>query len=115
MEIRLNGLPKTPNGSHGHWRSAAGERKKWRTAVYMTAFFKRPPEPLKKAILTCIRFSSVEPDQDNLAASFKGCIDGLKDAGIIVDDKSSCVVKRTYLWMKAPPKEGSVKICVEAA
>jgi Holliday junction resolvase RusA-like endonuclease len=51
-------------------------------------------------------------DEDNIAGSFKPLIDGLKDAGIISDDKKECVVHREYRWAKAPQGEGRVQISI---
>lgn len=77
------------------------------------AFGKRPNKPLEKAKITCIRYSSAEPDFDNLAISFKSAIDGLRDAGIILDDKKKNIGMTTYMWEKTPPGAGKIKIIVE--
>lgn len=114
VELVLFGLPKTTNGSHGHWFAAAAERKKWRKKVQQSLLGeKKPDAPLSRAKVTCIRFSSSRPDYDNLSISFKSCVDGLRDAGILVDDKDSVVVERAYLWEKTAPKQGRIKIIVE--
>ena len=113
FEIEIPGLPRTTNGSHGHWRAAAAERKKWRTAICLLASRERPSVPLKKAKITCIRYSSSEPDFDNLVISFKSCLDGLRDAGVIADDKKRNIGATTYLWQKAPARQGKIKIIVE--
>jgi Holliday junction resolvase RusA-like endonuclease len=111
--FELPGLPKTVNGAHGSWQAAARERKKWRTAVCMVARFRRPEKPLNKARLILTRFSSVKPDYDNLAISFKSAVDGLTDAGIISDDKDSVVLERQYLWERAGPRKGRIRIEVQ--
>jgi Holliday junction resolvase RusA-like endonuclease len=113
LELEIVGLPKTTNGAHGHWRAAAAERKKWREAVMMIAKFRRPPKPLEKVRLELTRYSSSKADFDNLVISFKSCIDGLKDAGVISDDKDSVIVDRKYLWEQAPRGKGKIKIVVE--
>lgn len=108
------GLPKLNNGHYGHWRAAAGERKKWRTLFHRLGLLKRPLSPLKGVRLTCTRFAyGKAPDYDNLVISFKSCIDGLKDAGVIVDDGPDCVFERIYKHEKAPAKKGSISILVE--
>jgi len=114
MSYELPGLPKGLNGSHSHWRVAAAEKKRWRVMSALVARSKRPPKPLASCSIRCTRFSSSEPDYDNLAASFKAIIDGLKDAGVIEDDRSTCIVKREYLWEKTAPKKGMVRIEVWA-
>lgn len=110
--FQIPGLPKTTNGSHGSWQKAAGERKKWRSLSCRSAERNRPPNPLARAKLTLTRCSSNKPDLDNLAISFKGIVDGLKDARIIVDD-SDDFVERKYLWEKAPRGEGKITVAIE--
>jgi Holliday junction resolvase RusA-like endonuclease len=111
--FELDGLPKTTNGAHGCWQAAAKERKKWRQAVCLVAYFRRPEKPLEKVRVTCTRFSSSKPDYDNLAISFKSVIDGLVDGKIISDDKSAVIVERKYLHEKASPKKGKIRVEVE--
>lgn len=108
------GLPKLNNGHYGNWRAAAGERKKWRTYFYRLGLSKRPLSPLARVRLTCIRFAfGKAPDFDNLVISFKSCIDGLKDAKVIVDDGPDVVLERIYRHEKAPAKKGCISITVE--
>jgi Holliday junction resolvase RusA-like endonuclease len=112
----LEGLPKTTNGSHGSWRAAAAERKRWRQAAHMAAksYNLIPDKPLEQACIKCVRHSSVEPDYDNLSISFKSVIDGLKDAGVIADDKSTVIISREYLWQKAPRSKGWIRVEVRS-
>ncbi len=72
----------------------------------------KPPRPLSLCAIYCTRFSSMECDYDNLTISFKSVIDGLKDAGVIVDDKSSCVKERKYFWEKAKRGQGRINVVV---
>lgn len=113
LEFELVGLPSTANSHKAHWAVAGKERKKWRLATKMRTFLQRPSQPLTACRLTCTRFSSSEPDHDNLVQSFKSVIDGLKDAGIIKDDKSSIVKERKYLWEKVARDEGRISVLVE--
>jgi Holliday junction resolvase RusA-like endonuclease len=113
LVIDLDGLPKTTNGSHGHWRTAAAERKKWRNAVALIAKMRRPPAPLRAAYVELVRFSSSQPDEDNLMISFKSCVDGLKDGKVLVDDKRDVILRRLCRWEKAKPGEGKIRIIVE--
>lgn len=113
LTFELPGLPKGMNGSHGHWKVAYKRRKMWRSASYGAAVGKRPKTPLERCRIICTRFSSIESDYDNLVASFKPIIDGLIDAKIIVNDSSEFVKERSYLWVKAKPKGGKVKVQVE--
>jgi Holliday junction resolvase RusA-like endonuclease len=114
LEFTLKGLPKTTNGSHEHWRVKHGRVKAWKMRVVEAAWPNRPAQPLKSARITYIRYSSVECDYDNLVISFKAIQDGLKQAGIITDDRRHNV-KATYLWRYIAPKKGMIQVTVEAA
>lgn len=109
LRIELPGLPPLPNGGHGHWRKDWQTKKKWKEWVILATAGKRPLKPLEVAEMTLTRCSSSEPDQDNLAASFKGIIDGLRYAGIISDDKRSNV-RPNFEWRKAKTKQGKIII-----
>lgn len=112
LEIELQGLPKTTNGSHQHWRVKHAQSKAWKTRVFALSWPKRPAQPLKRAKITYTRFSSTQPDFDNLVISFKAIQDGLRQAGIIADDKQANVIGE-YCWFKAQPKSGRITVRVE--
>lgn len=116
--IQINDLPKTPNslGKASIWASHA-ERHKWRKkiaeALYEIRGLNAAVIPtFRKAILNLTRYSSREPDTDNLYSSWKFIIDALKYNGIILDDKPS-VIDLKCRWEKAKPKEGKIKIEIE--
>jgi Holliday junction resolvase RusA-like endonuclease len=112
IELEFNQLPKIlSNGSHGHWRVAAGIKKLWQNRVINKVTLERlaPPKPWKKSRAIFTRFSSVEPDYDNLVISFKAIRDGLKKAGVIEDDGPK-FLDAVYYWDKVPPKFGKVRI-----
>jgi Holliday junction resolvase RusA-like endonuclease len=112
--LKLPGLPKLNNTHYTNWRVAAAERKKWRRAAMLMASPQRPPSPLKFCSITCTRYAyGKKPDFDNLVISFKSVIDGLKDAGIIIDDSSDCILERRYNHEKAPAKKGWIEVIVE--
>ncbi len=115
IEINLEGLPRTANGSHGHWRVKAQRTKALKQRVFAKAWPLRPAVPLSRARITLTRISSVEPDYDNLVISFKPVLDGLRQAGIISDDKMSVIGRPDYLWQKCAPKAGSIHVRVEGA
>lgn len=117
VQITIPGLPKTPN-IRQHWAAKAAHNKKWRKMAGEAAWaeWKKYPQcgkPLQRVRLTLIRGSTKEPDLDNLVASFKSIIDGLKDAGIISDDNPRVVSEIKPRWEKAPRKAGYVKVIVE--
>jgi Holliday junction resolvase RusA-like endonuclease len=115
LEFQLSGLPRTTNGSHGHWRTKQAQVKALKARVFASCWHLRPDVPLSLARITLTRASSVEPDYDNLVISFKPVIDGLRQAGVIVDDKRKNVGRPEYLWEKCKPGDGHIKVKVEAA
>lgn len=115
LEFTLSGLPRTTNGSHGHWRARQVRSKALKARVFASCWHLRPKTPLTQARITLTRLSSVEPDYDNLVISFKVVLDGLRQAGIIVDDRRKNIGRPEYLWEKCKPGEGHIKVKVEAA
>lgn len=115
IEFQIEGLPKMiTNGSQGSWRAKAGNARLWKSNV-MTALrgTQGPRERLKCAKCTFIRFSSAEPDDDNLRASFKPVRDGLVLAGIMVNDRPENMPEPIYKWQKCKPKSGHIYVKVE--
>lgn len=110
LRFELGGLPKLPNGGHCHWRTIHEERKKWKGWVRVMAAGRTPTKPLARAKLKLTRFSSVEPDYDNLAASFKAVIDGLRMAGVILDDRSANIGTPQFSWEKCASRKGKIVV-----
>lgn len=117
IEFELPDVPPTQNGSRGHHYAHAAKMKNWRNAVCMIARFRRPPEPLTRAKLTVWRCTSVRTDYGNRVGAAKPIIDGLKDAGIILDDNDDVLPPelQSYLWEKTPPGKKKTRVRVEAA
>lgn len=115
LEIELDGLPKRYNelARKAGFKQKMGERRKWVGAIGRATFGKRPKKPLEKARVKCIRFSSVCPDYDGLVSSFKFVIDALVELGILVDDNMQVIGMPEFVWEKAPPKKGKIKIIVD--
>lgn len=67
---------------------------------------KLPPQPLVKAHVHLIRHSNRLLDYDNCVSSFKGIVDSLVDAGVMIDDS----YKVTGPWLVEqryrPKKDG---------
>ncbi len=112
IEIELFGLPKRTNNTQSSWRARMAESRKWKSLVASAVILSgnRPVRPLKKAKLICTRFSSIEPDYDGLVSGFKHPIDGLVEAGVLVNDKMSVIGKPDYRWEQAKQKQGKIKI-----
>jgi hypothetical protein len=109
----IPGLPKLANRQmRGTWKMRLGETRKWKAAVKQEAYLRWKGEPAPKVRLTLTRYSSVEPDFDGLVSSFKACIDGLVEAGVMAGDKRANVEAK-YEWDKAAPGKGYVRIVID--
>lgn len=118
LEFTLPGLPKTMNtvgGSSNHWTARAREARLWKNQVILKVVSQRPAAPLKKAVLTLTRASSVRPDYDNLVSSFKRVVDGLVVGKIIEDDGWDYIGMPAFHWIKAPQGRGFIHVIVESA
>ena len=72
-----------------HWSIKSGMAKGYRWAAKIEALLSRPTKPLTAPVgmsLTFVTSTARLPDVDNLIASIKSGIDGLVDAGVLVDD-----------------------------
>ncbi len=113
VEFKIMGLPKSSNTLlRRHWALVSKEKKMWHHFVLVNCMTYEA-EPMTKARLTLTRYSSVEMDADNLAASFKFVVDGLVKAGVILDDKPSVIGQPQYFWKKTTPKNGHITVRVE--
>lgn len=113
IEIKLEGLPMLPNKLRTmHWARRARECATWRrAAAYMAK--KTLPEsfkPYEQCVIFLIRASTSECDMDNGIASFKPLIDGLVDAGVMVDDGPTVVTQIKFGWEPAKRGSGHVRI-----
>ncbi len=118
IAFELPGLPRmTNNNSRKHWSSQYREAKKWKMSVKTAIVFHRlqPAAPFKKAKLTLIRCSSNCPDSDGLVSSFKHVVDGLVEAGVLVNDKFENIGMPDYQWEKCSPNKGKIRIVVAEA
>lgn len=112
LKIEINGLPKIlSNGSQKNFWARENHKKHWKRltmlAVTAAGWGSRPA--LTKAHAVFTRHSSREADFDNAVHSFKPVVDGLVQAGVLIDDKPS-VLTREYRWEKASPKKGKITI-----
>lgn len=111
--LAVAALPLLPNakGQKRHWAVEHRYRKAWHRAVRAALGTQRPSEPWPNAHLTLTRRSDKEPDADNLMASWKPVIDGLRVCGVIVDDSPKHVIVRS-LWKHAPRGKGEIAVVV---
>jgi hypothetical protein len=112
IKFELNILPKMANGSHGNWRAEAGRKAKLKEMVGEVLLGQIPKTPFPKAFATFTRCSSCQPDYDGLVHGFKTVRDALKKFGVITDDHPD-VFDAKYLWEKAKPKCGGIKVSCE--
>lgn len=111
LKFTIQELPLTINRmGNMHWAKRAKYVKDWHMKVRLAIGQNVPKLPLQKAKLTLTRHSDREPDFDNLAHSFKCVIDGLTNAGIILDDKPSIIGSPTFRWKKAKRNEGFISV-----
>lgn len=116
LVIQIPGLPRMANASGGSrtWQAQHKNTVKWKNLVANYAWkLGRPPAPIKRARVTCIRYSSTPPDADGLVAGFKPLIDGLVAAKVLENDRWENIGMPVYRWEQVPPKAGGVEIWVE--
>lgn len=116
IEITIHDLPKIiTNGSKGSWKAAWAEARKWHRLVQEALILTQqvPEKPFKTAKLTLTRFSSNQPDFDNLAASFKHVVDGLVKAQVLENDKIDNIGYPDVAWTKCKRGEGKIIVKIE--
>lgn len=110
LVIEIKGLPAMTNVAFAkHWTSRLREAQKWKTKVISACYGKAPPSPLKTAHIKFTRFSCKKPDYDGCVSGFKHVLDGLKKAGIIVDDDWNSI-QPVYEWEMIGRKHGKIRI-----
>jgi Holliday junction resolvase RusA-like endonuclease len=123
LEIEIRELPKLPNANmYSHWRSRHRDAVKWKNLVRnecdeLCRLNARIASaiPFKCARVTLTRYSSREPDRDNLMFSWKHCIDGLVLAGVIADDTPAVIGTPISQWEYAKKRiDQRIRIRVEA-
>lgn len=116
-EIKLDGLPRIEsNGSKKHYYVTNRERQTWKARVVTFCRINKiiPLTPLTKVKIICTRYSHGKgSDYVNRAGSFKPILDGLTEAGIIVDDNDDVIVEQHYPQGKAKPKCGYITVLIE--
>lgn len=117
LELVIEGLPPLNSSERLHWRKLVDHKRRWYAKVssaVLVELGRWPAAPLALARVTITRCSSQEPDGDNLGFGAKFILDGLKRAGVILDDKPSVIGQPILRWEHAPAKSGHVRILVEA-
>lgn len=116
LDFTLDGLPRLQTNNYGHWSTRSKAAKEWHSRVFVAVNESESgfsETVLSRASLQFTRYSTTEPDFDNLVASFKPIMDGLTKAGVIADDKPSVIGSPVYRWEKAKRGEGRIRVVVE--
>ena len=97
--------PLSLNDRH-HWASKARTTKAIRHAAATVARAKRVPACERIAVELHYQQKVARPiDGDNLMATVKPCVDGLRDAGVIPDDDSARVMHHSPVIHRPDPDQ----------
>lgn len=93
----------------GHWSKKSAARAAQRAAAfnYTTCQFRGPGPKWARARVTLRWFAKDEPripDFDNAVASIKGALDGMTDAGVLVNDRGIEGIEVWRVVDKANPR-----------
>lgn len=88
ISFRVDEIPKGPNGPQGlfrmHWAARHKYFQRWAWLIRVHCL---PPDmPIDPATVNVIQHRKRKLDEDNLWASCKPILDGLRANGIIADD-----------------------------
>ena len=87
LELELAISPTDSNKILGrHWRAKHEVFERVKKEIFLKTRGKIPAQPLENFKISVVRESSKTMDWDNLVSSLKPVIDGLKLAGVIIDD-----------------------------
>lgn len=107
-----------------HWSHVRREAETWRELVHLViSKDARPKRPLRRAISRLERRSPREPDDENLAASFKALVDALGPSGFhrgrwlaradVLEGDNPRILQRFYAWAPSGPEGPAVHVQVE--
>jgi hypothetical protein len=114
IEVVVPGSPPLLLNNRSPWYELHRLKKDWYAAVHYALLEQRaiPDEPLRSAIVHYTRYApGREPDQVNLASSFKWVEDALVRSRVLMDDNPS-VVTNFYHWERCRTREARVRIQV---
>lgn len=109
LEIAIPGIPPRPNATRRRdWHKNAEEGAEWRRTAYLSGLdvarrsgFVDELPFLRADVEYEFLLERAAGDLDNLVAASKPILDGIRDAGIIVDDSIRVVSRLTSTWRKA--------------
>lgn len=89
--LEFSGYPPSAN-ARLHWRTKAKVTRFWRTAAHLEAMRQGiPPCQRIRISAVIIRRAIGVADEDNDRGRLKGVQDGIKDAGVVPNDRRDCV------------------------
>lgn len=96
--------PLTLNMRHSHWSAERRISRQIRQTACVLARAQRIPPCARIAVeLHYQQRARRRIDGDNLMATVKPCVDGLRDAGVVVDDDSTRVVHHSPVVHEPEP------------
>lgn len=102
------------NGSDGLIRAHYHVQKKQKQKITQYILAQTNAKYEGRVIISITRYSVIEPDIDNLCASFKHIGDALVKRGVILDDKPSIIAEFKPSWEKAKNnKEQKTVVTIE--
>jgi hypothetical protein len=116
LEIFVPGIPAATNETRRrHWSAVAGDAARWRGSAKSLGLEARARAPFVTPLLYAsleyvFRLDRSAGDLDNLVASSKPILDGLRDAGLIVDDSVSKLPLLVARWERAVTRGVLVRI-----
>lgn len=114
LDVTIDGLPKRVNQLSGRqWYAKNNEKNLWLEKLHYLTQYNRPQNPIRRARLTCIRYSSTCPDYDGLVSSFKHVIDSLVTLDILEDDSMDHIGMPEFMWAKTTRGKGKIQIVLE--
>lgn len=116
LEIEISIAPTDSNKILGRNKFAKHSIfKKVKNEVIKATLGKRPANPLTSFQITATRHSSRFLDYDNLIASLKPAIDGLKLSKVILDDNYNLLNRANYFPEQVKSTEKKIVLRVEEA
>lgn len=104
-EITLQRLTPMLNGKNGLKRMHHQKYKKIRDDVALEIRSETKQKHKGEVVIRFIRYSTAQPDWDNLYSAFKVIGDGLVTAGIIRDDSMDVVLDLNADWKKVSKRK----------